>query len=171
MSFVSSRSAHDTSPHIISEIVELLALVSQMEKHSLDTQTMQNALENRMNQSHHSFESLELRTESFKDHKATNSTNTEEENELSSAFEMLHTQDRPNDVGELGVKYETIENSVETRNDLMDTALPAASSYSNGSLEASETVFRKVDTLWSRIVSLAEKIGVNRQKILIVKTI
>ena len=168
MSFVSSKSAHDISPHITAEITELLALVGQMEKHSLDTQAMQNALENRMNQAQRS---LEQRTESFKRDKAAISSNTEVDSELSSAFERLHTQGRQKDVGNLGVTYETIEDKLETRSDLMDTALPVVSSYSSGSLEASDTVPSEVESLWTRIVSLAEKVGIDGQKILSVKTI
>jgi len=169
MSFVSSKSAHDISPHITAEIIELFTLVGQMEKHSLDTNHMQDALENKMNQAQHS---LELRTEALKHHKVAISTNNGEENELSSAFERLHTQGRPEGVGDLGVEYETVEDRVETGSDFMDTALPAVSSYSTSvSLEASETELSEVETLWSRIVSLAEKIGVNGQKILPVKTI
>lgn len=168
MSFVSSKSAHDISPQITAEIIELLALVGQMEKHSLDTQAMQNALENRTNQAQHS---LEQRTESFKHHKAAISSNSEVDSELSSAFERLHTQGRQEDIGDLEVTYETIEDRLETRSDLMDTALPEVASYSGGSLEASETVLSEVERLWTKIVSLAEKVGFNGQKILPVKTI
>ena len=169
MSFVSSKSAYESSPHITAEIKELFALVSQMEKHTLDVQAMQDALENKVNQAQH----LELRTETLKQHhKVAISTNKEEENELSSAFERLRTQGRTEGVGDLGVTYKTIEDRVETRSDLMDTALPVIPSYSSsGSLEVSETELSEVETLWSRIVSLAEKIGVNGQKILLVKTI
>jgi len=169
MSFVSSKSAYDLSPHITAEIMELSALVGQMEKHSLNVQAMQDAMENKMNQDQH----LEVRTEALKQyHKVAISTDKEEENELSSAFERLHTQGRTEGVGDLGVTYETIEDRVETRSDLMDTALPVISSHStSGSLKASETELSEVETLWSRIVSLAEKIGVNGQKILSVKTI
>ena len=169
MSFARSKSGHDINPHITAEIIELFVLIDQMEKHSLDKQAMQDALENRMNQAQHS---LELRTESFKHRKAAISTNTEEEHELSSAFERLHTQDTQKSVGDLGVTYKTIQDRVETRSDLTDTTLdPVVSIYSSGSLEASETVLSEVETLWSWIVSLAEKIGVDRQKILPVKTI
>lgn len=167
MSFASSKSAHDISPQITAEIIDLFALISQMEKHTLDAQAMQDALENKVNQL-----SLELRAESFKHQKAAMSNNTEEGNELSSAFQMLHTQDRQKGVGNLGVQSETIEDRVETKSDLINTALPVVSSHStSGSLEVSETVLSEVETLWPRIVSLAEKIGVNGQKILSVKTI
>jgi len=167
MSFASSKSAHDISPQVTAEIIELLALVGQMEKHSLDTQAMQNALENRTNEAQHS---LEQRTESFKDDKAAISSNTEVDSELSSAFERLRTQGTQKDVGDLGVTYETIENRLETRSDLMDTALPAVSSYSSGTL-VSDTVLSEVESLWTKVVSLAEKVGFNGQKILPVKTI
>ena len=169
MSFVSSKSAHDISPHTTAEIIELFALVGQMEKRTLDAQVMRDALANRTNQAQHS---LEPRTESFKHHKAAIITNNEEENELSSAFERLHTQGRLNGVEDLGVEYDTIEDRVETKRNLMDTALPVVPSYStSGSSEASETEPSELETLWSRIVSLAEKVGVNGQKILSVKTI
>lgn len=161
MSFVSSKSAHDISPQITAEIIDLFALVSQMEKHTLDAQAMQDALENKMNQAQRS---LELRTESFKQHKAAFSNNTEEDNKLSSAFQMLHTQDRQEGIGDFRVQSEKTKDRVETRSDL--------SSYStSGSLEVSETVLSEVETLWSRIVSLAEKIGFNEQKLLSVKNI
>lgn len=161
MSFVSSKSAHDISPQITAEIIDLFALVSQMEKHTLDAQAMQDALENKMNQTQRS---LELRTESFKQHKAAFSNNTEEDNKLSSAFQMLHTQDRQEGIGDFRVQSEKTKDRVETRSDL--------SSYStSGSLEVSETVLSEVETLWSRIVSLAEKIGFNEQKLLSVKNI
>ena len=169
MSFASSKSAHDISPQITAEIRDLFALVSQMEKHSLDAQAMQDALENKMNQAQHS---LELRTESFKYRKAAISNNSEEDNKLSSAFQMLHTEDRQKGIGELGVHSETTEDRVETKGDLINTAVPVISSYStHGSLEVSETVLSEVETLWPHVVSLAEKIGVNGQKILSVKTI
>lgn len=172
MSFASSKSAHDISPQITAEIIDLFALISQMEKHTLDAQAMQDALENKMNQHSLARNSLELRAESFKHQKAAMSNNTEEGNELSSAFQMLHTQDRQKGVGNLGVQSETIEDRVETKSDLINTALPVVSSHStSGSLEVSETVLSEVETLWPRIVSLAEKIGVNGQKILSVKTI
>ena len=167
MSFVSSKSALDISPQITAEIIDLFALVSQMEKHTLDAQAMQDALENKMNQ-----HSLDLRTETFKQHKVAISNSTEEDSELSSALERLHTQDRQKCVEDLGVQSETTRDRVETKGDLMDKALPVASSYStSGSLKASETVLSEVETLWSRIVLLAEKIGVNGQKIRPLKTI
>lgn len=169
MSFVSSKSAHDISPQITAEIIDLFALVSQMEKHTLDAQAMQDALENKMNQAQRS---LELRTESFKQHKAAFSNNTEEDNKLSSAFQMLHTQDRQEGIGDFRVQSEKTKDRVETRSDLINTALPVVSSYStSGSLEVSETVLSEVETLWSRIFSLAEKIGFNEQKLLSVKNI
>lgn len=169
MSFVSSKSAHDISPQITAEIIDLFALVSQMEKHTLDAQAMQDALENKMNQAQRS---LELRTESFKQHKAAFSNNTEEDNKLSSAFQMLHTQDRQEGIGDFRVQSEKTKDRAETRSDLINTALPVVSSYStSGSLEVSETVLSEVETLWSRIVSLAEKIGFNEQKLLSVKNI
>lgn len=167
MSFVSSKSALDRSPQITAEIIDLFALVSQMEKHTLEAQAMQDALENKMSQ-----HSLELRTETFKQHKVAISNSTEEDSELSSAFQMLHMQDKQKCAGDFRDRPETTEDRVETKSDLMDKALPVVSSYStSGSLEASETVLSEVETLWSRIVLLAEKIGVNGQKIHPVKTI
>lgn len=135
-----------------------------MEKHALDVQAMQCAVEERMNQAQHS---LEARTKMAKHHKTTDGS--EEEHELSSAFEMLHTQDKTNGIGDSQVKCKTIDfNRVETGSGLMDTAV---SSKSCGKLEETKTVITEVENLWSRIVSLADKIGVDRQKILLVKNI
>ena len=167
MSFVRSKSALDISPQITAEFRDLFALVSQMEKHTLEVQAMQDTLENKMNQ-----HSLELRTESFKKHKMAISNSTEDNSELSSALERLHTQDREKCVGDLGVQSETTEDRGETKSDLVNTAPPVVFSYSTSdSFKASETVLDEVEILWSRIVLLAEKIGVNGQKIHLVKTI
>lgn len=169
MSFVSSKSHHNLNPNVTAEITELLALVSQMEKCALDVQAMQCALENRMNQAQHFLEPVEVRTEMASHYQE--SYNSEEEHELSSAFEMLHTQDKTNDIGDLTVKCKTIEKKVETRHDLMDTVLPAVFSHSSDTLDATKTVMTEVEHLWSRVVSLADKVGIDRCKILLVKDV
>ncbi|KAL9968452.1 hypothetical protein ACROYT_G026829 [Oculina patagonica] len=170
MSFASAKSIHDLNPNVTAEITELLALVSQMEKHALDIQAMQCALESRMNQTQHSLEPLEVKTEPVNHHKALTSS---DEHKLSSAFEMLHIQDKTKDTRDLTVKCKTTEKKVETRSDLMDTAMPALTSHSGGTLEATRTVpvITELENLWSRIVSVADKIGLSSQKILLVKNI
>lgn len=168
MSFVSSKSQHNLNPNVTAEITELLALVSQMEKCALDVQAMQCALENRMNQAQHFVDPVEVKTEMAGHYKEPN--NSGKEHELSSAFEMLHTQDKTNDIGDFTVKCKTIE-KVETRHDLMDTVLPAVLSHHSETLDTTKTVIAEVEHLWSRIVSLADKIGIDRHKILLVKDI
>ena len=163
-SFVSSKYVQDLNPNIAAEITELVALVNQMEKHALDAQAMQYTLENRMNQGQYSLEPLDVNHP-----KRTNSSNTEEEQELSSVFETLHTQDRDNGTGDLRVKCETVEDGVEARRDVMDMAMPSTSSNCNSPLEASKTELNEMEKLWSRTISLADRIGLNKQKILLVK--
>ena len=159
MLFVSSHYIKDSNPSIADEITELIELVSQMDKSALDAQAMQHA----------SLEPSEVQSDSLTHQKAITKDNAVSERELLAAFEMLDTQDRTtNDMGDLRSKCERSKDNVETRSCSMETVKPETS---QSVMEASNTIHNNMEHLWSRIVLLADRIGINRKKILEVKNI
>lgn len=165
MSLVISKYVQDSNPGIMSEITELLAEASRIERNVLEVQNMQQTFKNRINQS----------VGYFKGSAAQPSVGnkTEEQhidgNELSSAFEMLHTADTANGVENLEVETDREQQRISTGITLQGLAMDVVSDESCGPLETTETTPRDLEVLWSRTFSLADKIGINRQKIIFLK--
>ena len=171
MSLVMSKCMQDSNPNILTEITELLTKVTQMEGNVLDTQTLQHTLENRMNRTFSYSNSSEPQNDLKGNVTLRKRNNTKEQkvdgNELSLAFEMLHTRDTAD--GVLEVKPERVEGRIETECSLQDTTMDVVCDEHSIPLELPKTVTDDLEMLWSRTLSLADKIGVNREKILFVK--
>lgn len=183
MSLVTPKLVQDSNSNIQTEIMELLTQVTQMERNGLHIQTMQHTMETRKNQTSRHLETCEARNGPNSYQRASGRNSTREEqvdgNELTSAFEMLHTRDTVNGVGDdelngmgdLHVDSETVVERKETsRGDFLDTAVHDVPDECSGSLELPKTVTDDLEIVWFRTICLAEKLGLGRQKILLVKT-
>ena len=155
----------DSNPGIMSEITELLAEASRIERNVLEVQNMQQTFKNRINQSVGYFKGSASQP--------SVGNKTEEQhidgNELISAFEMLHTADTANGVENLEVETDREQPRISTGITLQGLAMDVVSDESCGPLETTETMPRDLEVLWSRTFSLADKIGINRQKIIFLK--
>lgn len=173
MLFVSSNSVQVLHPNITNEITELLALVCQMENKALSTQNMKDAIQDQINpQDQCSLEKSENGGASLTHHKVVTKGRTVNEHELLVAFEMLDTQDgSTNGIDDLRSRCEQSENVVGKRCS-KDPALPEK--FFNCSQTPVETFKIKcndMEHLWTMIVSLADRLGINKQKILAMKNI
>ena len=165
MSLVISKYVQDSNPGIVSEITELLAEATKIERNALEVQNMQQAFENRINQTVGYFKGSAAQV--------SVGNKTEERhidgNELSSAFEMLHAADTANGVENVGVETDREQQRINTGITFQGLAMDVVSDESCGPLETTETMPRDLEVLWSRTFSLADKIGINRQKIIFLK--
>ena len=165
MSLVILKYEQDSNPGIMSEITELLAEATKIERNALEVQNMQQAFENRINQT----------VGYCKGSTAPPSVGNKTEerhfdgDELSSAFEMLQTADKANAVEHLGVETDREQQRVKTGITFQGLATDVVSDESCGPSETTETMPRDLEVLWSRTFSLADKIGINRQKIIFLK--
>jgi len=165
MSLVISKSLQDTNANIMAEITELFTQVTQMETSSLDTQTMQQTLENRMT----------VKNELTSYQRSSKRNNIREEkvdgDKLASAFRMLHTEDTTNRHTEVEVNCETNKEKMETNGatGFPNTGTQVMSEECNVSLGTPKIVNEDLELLWSRTFELAENIGIGRQKLLLVK--
>lgn len=167
MSLVISKSLQDTNANIMAEITELFTQVTQMETSSLDTQTMQQTLESRMNKT--------VKNELTSYQRSSERNNVREEkvdgDKLASAFGMLHTEDTTNRHTEAEVDCETNEEKMETNGatGFPNTGTQGMSEECNVSFGTPKIVNEDLELLWSRTFELAENIGIGRQKLLLVK--
>lgn len=174
MLFVSSNYVQDPHPNITNEITELLAVVCQMEKEALSTQTMQDAILDQMNpQDQCSLKSSEIGGASLTHHKVETMDRTVNEHELLAAFEKLGTQDGNTNgiIEDLRSRREQSKDS-EGEGCSQDSVMPEKSLNCNQPLgETSKIKCNDMEHLWTKIVSLADRIGVNKQKTLDLKNI
>ena len=165
MSLVISKYVQDSNPGIVSEITELLAEATKIERNALEVQNMQQAFENRINQT------VGYSKGSAAPPSVGNKTEEQyiDGNELSSAFEMLHTADTANGVENVGVETDKEQQRINTGITFQGLAMDVVSDESCRPLETTETMPRDLEVLWSRTFSLADKIGINRRKIIFLK--
>ncbi|XP_022803462.1 uncharacterized protein LOC111340812 isoform X1 [Stylophora pistillata] len=174
MLFASSNYVQDPHPNITNEITELLAVVCQMEKEALSAQTMQDPILDQMNpQGQCSLKSSETGGASLTHHKVGTMNRTVNEHELLAAFEMLGTQDGITNgiIKDLRSRCKQSKDS-EGEGCSQDSVMPEKSFNCNQPLvETSKIKRNDMEHLWTKIVSLADRIGVNKQKTLDLKNI
>lgn len=173
ISLVISQSIQDSNPNIVTEMTSLLTQITQRERNSLGSEAMQQTLKHKLNQTAYS-QPFEVRCKLNDYQRAMERGFTKDRqadgNDLASVFELLHTQDTCNGIREFEVHSQTLEHRIQTSGGIvLDTVMHEESDERKDSLELFETLSEDLEKLWSKTFSLAEKIGIGSQKMLLVK--
>ena len=171
LSITNSKAAEDSNNEVHTEIVTLIQEVSNLQKELLNVHTMLHYLESNPSWVQHS---LKVVSELFKPNlqfdgtpgtTAYNYRFKEDfggnEMEMCQAFEMLHTNEKSS---------EEWKGETETRKK-KESKYDSCRVVTLNDNSTGEAITDHLEKMWTRILSLAEKVGMNRQKVIMLKSL